>query len=516
MKSPFVVLGLLLVLAGSAFGEEYLESACQSNLQNDLANIIEVDDVDGDGVPNILVGTSINGVLYNYIYKGANCRVEWSALDSNGWSFNTRGDVKSVYSGDIDLDDRGEVAVNSVKSTHPKSQQPSEYVWVISGDNALVDWNFDKECGLTHSIYAADIDGTGVLNVIMGAHSGKICALKDDTKQKTPVLWSYDTKRHPIYFVKTGDLNGDGNLETVALSSKYGEAYVIAVSSTGTLLWEQKIDGGVYTPAIAGNIMDVTDLEGDGKAEIIVGTFENGAIVYNGDGSIRWSSEKGKLVSSILATDLDGGTDEVLVGSSPTVTALDSNGNVKWRWTAPLDNTINSMSAYDIDGDGKKEVAVGKTRYIRVLDDNGMLKGGWQYLVEIQGSDKKYEERDASAVAVYMGDLDSDGDAEVAAAWNWEEDTIVGNKYSADIRVYEINKDYAPTTSTVYTPPSTATQHTTVTTHPPTTLYQPPTTTLYEEDDDAGGGICCIPMLPAILAIAVAIAARLPLACGKY
>ncbi len=502
MKYRALYLGLIVLLAGTVSAELF-QPACQSILKNDLANVIEVEDLDGDGTPNILMGTSVNGILYNYVYKGVDCTSEWTALTSGGWSFDTDGNVKSFAVADLDGDGRKQVVVNSVKSSHPGSETPSEYVRVIH-DTSIEDWNFDKECGLSHSVDAADLDGTGTLNVIMGTQSKKVCVLKDDPKQREPVLWSVDTRQYPVYYVESVDLDGDGSPEVVALSHRYGDAYVYAISSDGTILWEENIEGGVYTAMLAGNLIETA------ADMVVVGTAEQGVVAYDGDGSLDWSYDTGNIVSSVHAVNLDGsGGVEVLVGSAPRVTALEGNGRMLWEWTEPVEGTVYSMSAYDMDGDGRMEVVVGTTKYLYLLDDDGSLIGSWKYTIEIQGLTKAYEERDANAVATYMGDLDGDGEAEVVAAWNWEQSTVRGNEYSTDVRLYEIDEDYSPETTTTTVFEETTTTESTATTlaAPPTT--QPTTTTVPEE---GGGGLCCLPMLPAVLALAFAVAAKLPLA----
>jgi hypothetical protein len=516
MKIIAVAFGLILLLTASVNADEYLTPRCQSILNNDLVNNIEVADVDRDGIPNVMAGTSVNGLLYNYVYKGADCSVEWTALASGGWSFNTKGDVKSWTIADMNGDGRNQVVINSVKSSHPKSSVPTEYLWVIH-ETSLEDWNFDKECGLTHAVDVADVSGDGDKDIIVGTHSKKVCAVRYDPPGRDYIHWKYDTK-HPVHYVNALDVDDDGKVETVALASKYMDAQLIMLSDTGKLLWEKNIADGVYTAMLESNLIDVADLDADGKSEVIVGTYKKGILVYGSRGAVKWSYETGKPVTSILATDLDGdGRMEVLAGSAPNVIALDYKGSLKAKWTAPVDNTIYSMSAYDIDGDGKKEVAVGKTKYIRVLDDDFTLKGSWKYTVEIQGLTKAYEERDANAVAVYMGDLDADGDAEVAAAWNWEQSTIRGNEYSADLRVYEINKDYRPevpttTTVTVADKPTETTVTTQTTTS--TTMRKPTVEPYYEEEEDEGG-LPCLPLLSAVFALGLALAAKIPLAMVK-
>jgi hypothetical protein len=183
------------------------------------------------------------------------------------------------------------------------------------------------------------------------------------------------------------------------------------------------------------------------------------------------------------------------------------------------------MFAADIDADGRKEVAVGTTKYIYILDHDGVLKGSWKYTVEIQGLTKAFEERDANAVAIYMGDLNGDGKTEVAAAWNWEQSTVRGNQYSLDLRVYSINKDYVPgqtnpakgTTATTVASASANEDDAPARDNGEAATQEDAYSNAQEETQTEPvtpkKGMCsCMPALTAIIALGFAIVAKVPFA----
>jgi hypothetical protein len=332
------ILLVFTLLSSSAIAQDYLNPSCQSILQNDLANKIVVDDVDGDGIANILMGTKINGILYNYIYKNADCTQQWTALGSGGWQYDTKGNIKSYKVSDLDGDGKKQIVLNSMKSSHPGAQIPEKYLWVIT-PKGLEDWHYKESCGFAHSVDVADIDGSGAENVIFGAQS-KICALKDSIKTSAPVLWSYNIK-YPSQHIEAVDLTGNGRIEVIALSGKYGIGKLYALDSRGNLIWEKEIPKGLYTPMHGENLISIEDLDGDGRKEIVVGTYEAGLIAYRSDGSEYANFKTGKLISAVKAADIDGdGKAEILAGSAPNVYALDSNLNVKWKWNSPTERTI--------------------------------------------------------------------------------------------------------------------------------------------------------------------------------
>ncbi|MBU0761804.1 MAG: VCBS repeat-containing protein [Candidatus Altiarchaeota archaeon] len=522
MKKQLFSLLIVYIFVFCASADEYLLPTCDSIMTNDLSNLVETYDLDDDGTQNILLGTKINGNLYNYVYRGADCSVDWSYLQG-GWVYDTPGDVKSFSVADLQGDGVKKIVVNSAQSNLNKGSKPKEYVYVIS-KNAVIDWNFDKECGFSNSVSASDLDNSGIKNIVLGTSSGKVCVLADDTKNKNinPVMWSYITE-YPVQYVTVTDVEGDGKDDVIALSSKYGAAKVYWFTNTGELVYSFELSQGVYQGANPWELLKVEDLDGGGIKSFIMGTSRGVSVWKNKQKS--WEYNFNNQVSSVLVVDLDGdGKKEVLVGSAPEVVAFDLKGNKKWTWTSTEARTLYSMSADDIDGDGKKEVAVGAKGYIFVIDDDGSEKGNWKYRVEIQGGAKNYSERDASAVSVYMGNLDQDNDKEVVAAWNWEEDTIRGNQYSTTLRVYEINKNYvAPTIQAMTT--TTAPSHQEINNAGDETPDKDDVEDDYaanegsddmgmqgyygvEHEEEKSSGFCCLPMLPALLAGVCAIFSR--------
>ena len=411
MEKIFLFTLTFTLMISVASAEEFLTTKCSTLIQNDLTNSIQVVDIDGDGVPNILFATGVMGNLHNYVYKDVDCTQEWNNL-KNGWTFATPGDVKSFVVTDLDKDGRTDIIVNSIDSSRNKGT-PKEYVYVIT-DKGLVNWNFNKECGLSASVGAGDLDGSGIQNVVLGTKNSKVCALADTVKQKDPVLWSFSTK-YPVNHVVVDDFTGDGKMEVLAYAGKYliGEIYLI--DNKGELIWNKEIAGGTFIGVNPSNVIQVAKM-GDIGLSTIIGTYEDGLKVFDSKGALSWSYKTDKLISSVEVSDLDNdGKNEVIFGSSPDITVLDNLGQKIWTYSTKEDKTIYSISTSDINGDGIKEVAVGTTRLIYILSD-GKLMGEWKYTVEIQGLTKAYEERDADAVAIKLSDLDKDGRVELAAA----------------------------------------------------------------------------------------------------
>lgn len=108
------------------------------------------------------------------------------------------------------------------------------------------------------------------------------------------------------------------------------------------------------------------DIDGDGRPEIVFGTYFNDEQVYAcnaEDGSILWKfkSEGGPIDTSALLQDVDAdGRPEVIFGDSATGTLFCLNGAGAPVWTFKgQSGTDSPPAAADLDGDGRVEIVYG-------------------------------------------------------------------------------------------------------------------------------------------------------------
>lgn len=107
------------------------------------------------------------------------------------------------------------------------------------------------------------------------------------------------------------------------------------------------------------------DLEGDGVPEFLNrnNSWARPVVVFNADGSIRWTYDGPTGVDDAAAGDVDGdGMAEVVVGFNGDggLHLLDASG--KQRWRQPAGNVWHVEIA-DIDGDGRGEILHSSVEY---------------------------------------------------------------------------------------------------------------------------------------------------------
>jgi len=112
---------------------------------------------------------------------------------------------------------------------------------------------------------------------------------------------------------------------------------------------------------------ELADVTGDGRSEVIVGSWENAALVLDGsDGTLVWRTPVGVLRGGDVWTaraidDLNrDGRQDVVAGSfDGHVYALDgATGRTFWAYDTG--NRVFSVAPVgDLDGDGRPEVVAG-------------------------------------------------------------------------------------------------------------------------------------------------------------
>jgi poly-gamma-glutamate synthesis protein (capsule biosynthesis protein) len=123
------------------------------------------------------------------------------------------------------------------------------------------------------------------------------------------------------------DLDGDGRPEVVAGSY---DRRLYLVDATGQERWAYDTGGSVFS-------LDVADIDGDGLDEILAGSEDGGLRLLTVAGELRWEVSLPGRVTAVAALDLDAnGTLEIVVGARPgTVWALRGDGTVLWQRDIP-------------------------------------------------------------------------------------------------------------------------------------------------------------------------------------
>ncbi|HEV3076311.1 MAG TPA: VCBS repeat-containing protein [Thermoanaerobaculia bacterium] len=259
----------------------------------------------------------------------------------------------------------------------------------------------------------------GFAQIVFGTTTGKLYVLQHngDGSWSTAPGWPQSVGAHIASSPAVADLDGDGIPEIVV---GYGSTYdsnhashpggASAFRRDGTLMWKVTTapftdwtNGPVYgTPAVG-------DIDGDGKLEVVFGSFDHHVYVVDAATGVAkpgWPVDVGDTVySSPALYDIDGdGLPDIIIGTDNylwppagggCLRVLRYNGTSVNGFPQCVNQTINSTPVVaDLDGDGKPEIIVGTGHFYQSSNNpphkvfayhcDGSAVTGWPVTVDGQ------------------------------------------------------------------------------------------------------------------------------------
>ncbi|PIE32970.1 hypothetical protein CSA56_13645 [candidate division KSB3 bacterium] len=242
-------------------------------------------------------------------------------------------------------------------------------------------WPKDTGAPVNSSPVLGDLDGDGVLEIIVGSDNHKVYAWKPDGTLMPgwPVTTGDSVRSSPAL----EDLDGDGHLDVIVGSF---DNKLYAWNFNGSLLpgWPVTTGSVIYSSPAVG------DIDGDQRPEIVVGSFDNKVYAWNEDGTLTrgWPKPTGLFVySSPALADIDNdGIAEVIVGTDNNrVFAWNGDGTEVAGWPTATEHVVPSSPAVgDVDNDGTLEIVVGSWDKVFMWNSQGERKPGWPVTAEHQ------------------------------------------------------------------------------------------------------------------------------------
>ncbi len=389
-----------------------------------VTEAVDVGDIDGDGLPDIAIARSSAGSL---LLKnvGSLQFVDWTVRAPDLYQVNHTG----VRFGDLDGDgDQDLFVTNATGSGWPNLGL--DLVLVNSGTGRFS--LRGAATSLRHdswSVDLADVDGDGDLDALLGTLQGVELRLNDGTGAFTDASQSMPAHAVPVRHVRVGDLDGDGDADAVA--TRGPRRHMLIVNDGRGRFTDIAFPDlpGLEPMAYASSQQSsfLHDLDGDRAPELMLGGQFLPLSRYflhrnDGDGSFVDVSDTSLLgsyvgIATVAAGDVDGDGDaDIVLGTSGGGTALFLNRgsgvfvDAPWGRLPNLANWPAEIVFADVDADRD--------------DDLVFAVSFWIVNLMINDGSGAFTEQTASRLpgistfgnrwaAVTVGDLDGDRDTDL-------------------------------------------------------------------------------------------------------
>jgi hypothetical protein len=351
-----------------------------------------IDDFDGDGQKDIIFGAT-DGKVHIFSSTGK------EIFRPPYWPKQTGGPILSdVQLSDLDGDGKTEVIVASQDGKVYCLNNLGREKWIIDTRGKI----------LVSAPQISDINGNGKFDVFVGSKSGMVSRIN----HAGHLIWEVKMNSSVSAAIVAADLNGSGIKEIIC---KDDSGKVSVLKETGTVLngWPQDTAPNLTWPFN----LDANDVNGDGIKEIFTTTPDKKFIMWD---------MTGQKISEFLLTDgahtapkladLNGdGKDEFVIGQADgTVTVCDRNGMPLPGWPFKTGHAIyHSPRILDIDGNGTLDLVftawnpkgIGKEAgYIMALSRDGVPLTGYPKFIG------------KTVAPLTFADLNNDGYLEMIAA----------------------------------------------------------------------------------------------------
>lgn len=283
---------------------------------------IEIDDVNNDGKPEILVGG-----MAAWGGEGIDVKLYDSEFNEI-WKHHVDRSAFRLQIADVNGDELKEVVITTMNGV----------IRVLKSDGKVIS-KTQVGAGIS-ALEVNDINNNGKKEIIVGTVDGDLVVFDHKLREK----WKSKVSSYfpvQVYVIVADDFNDDGKKELLVACRRC----LILFDANGSVIY--KDDKNVLSG----------DIDGDGSAESIKMMAEK-LLAYRGQEKI-WELKMIDRLESVAVDDVneDGKSEIVVCMSDGLISILDGSGKVVKEWK--VDEQLSVVSVGDYNNDGKKEIIVG-------------------------------------------------------------------------------------------------------------------------------------------------------------
>ncbi|WP_318238897.1 PKD domain-containing protein [Methanolacinia petrolearia] len=322
---------VLMIIPAMAGGPEWTLNTSWSAPDVGSSSSAAFADLDGDGDYDLMIG-AVSGVTYGYENTGSSSGPEWTAKSS--WNTPDIGSVASPAFADLDGDGDYDLMIGAsdgITYGYENTGSPGSPEWTAKSS-----WN-TLDIGSASKPAFADLDGDGDYDLMIGISTGFTYGYENTGSPGSPEWTAKSEWDSPDDIGSTSnptltDLDGDGDYDLM-IGESQGVAYGYEnTGSSGSPEWTAKSEwdspdvGNSAAPALA-------DLDGDGDYDLMIGASDGITYGYENTGTMG------------VMAPVAGFSVSPTSGDAPlTVHFTDESTNdpTEWSWDFGDGDTTNS------------------------------------------------------------------------------------------------------------------------------------------------------------------------------